>query len=153
MDPGHPFHTEELDELRSTQRRLLRWMPDWLLDRHAPHGQLFTSLPDADRTPLEFDLRGRAAELMDEHSDLFGRCIAYGRAANVVETLTAASAMGADDQARLIWLLDQATSERDGAVFGESQPQETKVLGRFIFLATIADELAGDYHDPRIRTN
>ena len=153
MEAGHPFHTDELDELRSAQRRVLRWMPDWLLDRHAPHGQLFTSLPDADRTPLEFELRGRAADLIDQHSDSFGRCVAYGRATIVVDAMThGAKAMGAEDQARVAWVLEQATAERDASSFGETQPAESKAFSRFLFLAIVADELAGDYHDPRIRS-
>ena len=154
MEAGHPFRTDELDELRSAQRRVLRWMPDWLIDRHAPHGRLFTSMPDADRTPLEYELRGRAADLIDNHADVFGRCVAYGRASITVDSLThGARPMGEEDQVRVEWTLTQATAERDASSFGEAQAAELKALSRFIFLAVIADELAGDYHDPRLRTS
>src|ERR687886_271305 len=61
MKPGHPYLTEELDNLRSAQRKLLAGIPDRWLTAAFPVFQGATTpqaLPtDLDRHRLESDFR------------------------------------------------------------------------------------------------
>ncbi len=66
MQPGHPYETESLDEVRSRQRRLLRELPDdnWLLKRARDDHRPPTLADGDDRALLEVAARESAEALL-----------------------------------------------------------------------------------------
>jgi hypothetical protein len=150
MKPGHPYLTEELDNLRSAQRKLLAGIPDRWLTAAFPVFQGATTpqaLPtDLDRHRLESDFR---ALLQDRYADIIGwlnqRKPPFRH--NDVQSFLDSRAghfSGVAEQ-----LYNEAMEQR------QSQPEcpteFQKPINHVIQLLIWADELADDgYYDPRI---
>jgi len=62
MEPGDPFLTDELDQLRAAQRGQLRAMPTWVLERQRQDVPSVPAVDEADGTMVEQLLRRLAAD-------------------------------------------------------------------------------------------
>ncbi len=142
MKRGHPSLTNAFDKQRAEQRCKLRAVPDWVFtpDRLKPFGPL-TKIEDDDRALVETVFR----EFADTAANHVGAVV--GIPAGTRETERLLGGLQPDwppelDEVRE--LLRHAPRTR------ELTDDEEIHLRRFVYLAAIADELAGDYTDPRL---
>lgn len=153
MKPGHPYLTEELDDLRSAQRRLLARMPNrWINTAFPPFkkdydpGAVYDNLVDRHR--LESDFRtlvqsqfADAVEWLTERQTPF-------RPEDVQHFLDS-RLQNFDGNANDLY---EAAMQQRQAEAGDDQPVALQPkIHRVIGLLIWADELADDgYCDPRL---
>ncbi len=150
MKLGDPFETEALDATRARQRRELRLLPAWVVERVA-RGMRSADVNDPfERGPLEELLRALAEperEAARTTLDGLKQAAWSVRAANFIARRNAIEAQ---------W--DTLTERLAGDVAGtksDDGPIPVEHVGniyRYIRLLVLADELADDgYRDPRLR--
>ena len=152
MKDGHPFETQELDGLRSRQRRVLRSVPDWLLDNgrtQMPTDDL-SALGDA--AFLERLVRDRAQTELRELSDIVGSWeepTGNGRLGRFLNTELSRKGLSQDLLNAHSRLTLQATQSVQPP--GAFAREEISGLYRLLFLLQLADLLSTDnYRDPRL---
>jgi hypothetical protein len=143
--PGHPYRTETLVETRAEQRRVLRSIPDWIVDNvrlSAPPPRL----GDPDDTLVERELR-RLADRELEHLDGWLDAWREHTESEVVQRWFA----GAEVGAALEEIAGVVRDELESARVADYPPGLFPVILRVVGLLAWADELAADYADPRLR--
>lgn len=166
---GHPYLTPQLAAQRASQRRLLRSIPRhwlrWAGDFHGPD-QAREVYAAADGPMIETVLRRAADETLDA-------------ADGEVRSLIAAVDQAEELEAAATWLLYAAERSRTRTIHSmagdpldtaaaalrskaaplsvhadvELPPDVARPLAQVIGLLVLADELAGDYSDPRLSTD
>lgn len=144
MQPGHPFLTDELAAKRADQRRVLRFIPSWIVDttRISRPGPRLTG---TDAAMIETELR----RLADQELEPLVSWVTVWRAHTQSEAIE--------------WWLDQAEinaaledverqvhADHEANRAAEYPPGLYSRILRVVTLLAWADELAGDYADPRI---
>jgi hypothetical protein len=148
--PGHPFFTEQLDRQREGQRLILAGIPERVLEA-AGIPRAKAVLPEATGR-VETTLRRLAGSLIaalptkvledlslpvEKHALLaWKRDVDWSRWPNRVVEMVSDEARTSPDDAALV---DQLTTRHDEALI------------RLSALLVFADDLAGDYVDPRIK--
>lgn len=149
--PGHPFETEGLDELRRSQRRTLRMVPDGTI---ANVLQAFSEgnrelPPELDRAMVELELRRCIAE--EER--------AAGEAVHIGEAEAAMATAKFLTENEPTWKtkpdpLDELIAklaERGREPVREPGSDRSQVL-RYVALLILAEATAtDDYEDPRVK--
>jgi hypothetical protein len=148
--PGDPFETEELDRLRSEQRRRLCLIDDDVV-RHVASNLPLPLRPE-DRHPcLEGELRALARQEDVELDSLLQAMEGTTKAAALAPFLRD-SARGRTENKRLDSLVQEAQG-RAGADLGTIPDEHADRLIALVTLLLLADELAPDaYRDPRLPT-
>lgn len=161
MSEGHPFLTEDLDQLRRMQRRVLRSIPDWLISRHAPDVSPAEHVSSADHALVEELLRTRAGALMASAESLLS-----GMKEECAKARFKRFWESEADPYNTRWARDFDSSQeikRVIAAEAEDAPRGLEIhtlkdepaapdLYRLVVVLLFADFLAGDgYTDPRVR--
>lgn len=157
MKPGHPFETEQLDELRAEQRRTLRFIPRAVLAEAAPRvGPDLDSTPAEDRPLVEALLRAEAKELLGSRE--IARLVESWRQPAQVEALhefyqrnqARAEQLAVGPQAAFFDQAELARNAHRDAAPAAVVPVELAPRVRRLLLTLVwADHLAG-YRDPRL---
>jgi hypothetical protein len=150
VQPGHPFDTAYLDELRARQRRWLRAVPDWLVTRDELPKLM---IPVPDRAMIEVVLRRQ----IDARRELFEDWLeeeANSTAASVmlvalgtIPPVGPSSPFG-QHLDEVFAAADEATTRRTRRI---DDPDLESALYRMVLLAGWADLLAGGWQDGRLR--
>ena len=138
---GRLFASEDLDELRQNQRETLRMVRDDVLERCRPASHADTAV---ETDLLELELRQLAEEYRVELDGILQAMAEARRSAQLADFLNAREGeLFAHDVHRL---------RRGAAKRDRPEPEGSKgdALRRFLALLVWADELAGDYTDPRL---
>ena len=154
MKDGHPYETEEMDELRAQQRRLLRSLPDEVVK---PLSELDAS-KFMGRGPLELRVRELAETMAEDPAliDLLAKVQRFQETADLFNTLANGLAAQVDGPG-LTSVITSLQTEYNAvlAEVGNLHPQDV-VSGTFSGLAALlcwADALAEDgYRDPRLES-
>jgi hypothetical protein len=149
--PGHPFFTEQLDRQRAEQRLVLAGIPDRTLE--AVGANRADPAPPEPTGRVETTLRRLAGPLIEAMPE------------KVLEDL----ALPVEKQALLTWAQEEvdwsrwpnqvadmvgdaaSTSRDDAAVAAQLVERHDEQLTRIAALLVLADDLADDYVDPRIK--
>lgn len=151
MIEGHPWATAGLDEARARQRRELRDVDDHVL-RTLDRLDVGSAVSNADRFMLEAYLRRLADASKDARSGLGdeGRALSHVAAEFFQKVALDAPVRGADE----MFAADHATAVEHRAAVGSVRDElsgaELVAAKRALYLLVWADQLAGDYSDPRI---
>jgi hypothetical protein len=149
--PGDPFLTDDLDQLRAVQRGQLRAIPAWVVERQGQRFPPAPAVPEADLAMIEQLLRRLAADAFVELEVARWDQLGGEEAAALLGPLReTAQELGTADSARRI--LDDLVEDLEVAtreIPARFTEDEIHVATRFILFAAWADELAGDYLDPR----
>jgi hypothetical protein len=155
MLEGHPYLTKELDQKRVQQRRILRSIPDWILDarRYGPYPTVM--LEGADRPFVESLLRELADQPLADLSTALSAWKAETETARIAWFVARETADGVGNpnlEQQRIDLIVAANNFRQGAEGPRSLDEAfSKPLAQSILLLAWADELADDgYTDPRL---
>ncbi len=142
MKAGHPSLTEEFDKQRAEQRCKLRAVPDWAFtsDQLTPFRQL-PKIEEHDRPLVETVLR----EFADTAANHIGTVL--GIPAGTPQTERLLGGLQPDWPPELEEVREQL---HNAPTLRELTDDEATNVRRFVYLAAIADELAGDYTDPRL---
>jgi hypothetical protein len=149
MRPGHPWETEELDELRARQRQQLRAVPGRLLaDLNVVNPVMHH---DEDRGLVEMAFRRRARHWAEK--DPAKTTLERLEALLPAVVLSAMVRAAHIDEAVLGPDLDALGKEKtdDEGVVRDAGAQTA--LRAFAAWAAMADQVAGDYSDPRLRAS
>jgi hypothetical protein len=150
MKDGHPYETEELDRLRTEQRRILRTAPDRFF-----HGHFELALPDRGVPDAyhEWLARRRGESLVADLEPVLREWTTTSDSSEwyrVFEeelpylTEPAEAAMARDR------LYKQATNERMSPPT-ETQAADSAKIGELLLLLQFADRMSSDgYSDPRL---
>jgi hypothetical protein len=142
MSNGHPWFTDELFELRAAQRRTMRFIPDDLV--HDAQ-RWITSLPESiageDRGLLEATLRDMATGSMMAMAAVLADVTAWGRRTAETSALAAVGPWVLD-------LYDDTTRESPAPEFADLVEHDH--ICQIVAILALADQLAGDYVDPRL---
>jgi hypothetical protein len=147
--PGDPFRTQELDELRSHQRRHLRHVPPTLLERNHHPALRPAGRPDGfDETALRLLAEQEARNLV-ELLENFETHATIGRQ---LEFLHSHSDLGGlEDFGPMLVDLASLLAASQTSLFSTNNDDRAARLERFVKLAVWADQLAEDgYRDPRL---
>jgi hypothetical protein len=148
MIPGHPFHTEELDHSRAKQRNILSSLPTTALEQMVPKALSAELLPTLhERT--ESALREIACRYIEEAHQLVADAHLVAVADAALAALDSTPAAGADDLNELHQQLEHHRMFPK-VVELHYNDEVISALRVFIPLLVWADEIAGDYIDPRI---
>jgi hypothetical protein len=145
LAPGHPYRNDTLSETRAEQRRVLRSIPDWIVDNvrlSAPAPRL----GDPDDALVERELRrlaDRELEQLDGWLDVWRE----HTESEVVQRWFARAEVGA----ALEEIAGIVRDEHETARVADYPPGLFPVILRVVGLLAWADELAADYADPRLR--
>jgi hypothetical protein len=151
MKDGHPYETEEMDELRAQQRRLLRSLPDEVVK---PLSELDAS-KYMGRGPLELRVRELAESVAEDPAliDLLSKVQRFQETADLFNTLANGLA-GQTDGARLTSVITGVQTEYSAvqAEVGNMHPQDivSRTFSGLAALLCWADALADGYRDPRL---
>jgi hypothetical protein len=147
--PGDPFRTQELDELRSHQRRHLRYIPSALLERYH-----LDALPAAgpseafDETALRL-LAEQEARNMVELLESFETHATIGRQLEFLHDHSDGGDL--EDFGGVLVDLASLLVASQTSLFTTNNDDRAARLERFVKLAVWADQLADDgYRDPRL---
>ncbi|MBV8980883.1 MAG: hypothetical protein JO086_08280 [Acidimicrobiia bacterium] len=154
MEDGHPFLTKELDALRQQQRRVLRTVPEWVIDRVAIPYEPVESSSAGDRAYAELELRKLAQDAIVEQQELlasFDRGTTDEMLAAAISNLIQKAPRGLFDA--LQPLSDDAYDRRKASAVRNMEGDQTAPLTRLLALLIWADALAGDYRDPRLKAS
>jgi hypothetical protein len=147
--PGHPWQTKELDELRARQRQQLRAVPGRLL------ADLKVVSPvvrhDEDRGLVEMEFRRLARHWAEQ--DPAKQTLKRLEALLPAVVLSAVVRAAQIDEEVLGTDLDVLAKEKtdDEGVVTDAGAQAA--LRAFAAWAAMADQIAGDYSDPRLRAS
>jgi hypothetical protein len=147
MEPD-PFVDADLLETRRRQRQHLASIPDWVLEPRVPKDLAAAEAPRwAGR--VERTLREVADQELETLDEFLGRSTVVTSAeeaeAYVAQRVRPVPLMpGADE------ILDELRERRQQTRGELLSDDEGAAVARFIALVTWADELAGDYTDPRL---
>jgi hypothetical protein len=148
MIPGHPFLTKELDELRAKQRNILSTLPMTALEKMVPRPLGPELLPTLhERT--ESALREIAIRYADEAHQLIADAHLVAVADAALAALDATPAAGADDLNELHQQLEHHRAFTK-VVDLHYNDEVLDALRLLVPLLVWADEIAGDYSDPRV---
>jgi hypothetical protein len=143
--PGHPYRTDALVATRARQRRVLRCLPDWIVDN------IHLSAPaprpgDPDDALVERELRRLADVELHELEGWLGTWQRHTET-ELVQRWFERAEIGAalDDVASAV------RETHDAARAVDYPPGLFPVILRVVALLAWADELAADYADPRLR--
>ena len=149
MRPGHPWETNELDELRARQRQQLRAVPRRLLaDLNAVSPVI---RHDEDRGLVEMEFRRRARHWAEKDpakkalERLEALLPAVVLAAMVSATQIDEEVLGPD-----LGVLAKEKTDDEGIVTDAGDQAALRAFGAW---AAMADQVAGDYSDPRLRAS
>jgi hypothetical protein len=146
--PGHPFLTEELDHLRAKQRNTLSSLPMTALEQMVPKALSPDLLPTLhERT--ESALREIACRYVEEAHQLVADAHLVAVADAALAALDSTPAAGADDLNELHQQLEHHRMFPK-VVELHYNDEVISALRVFVPLLVWADEIAGDYADPRI---
>lgn len=149
---GHPFETEELDRLRSSQRALLRGAPDGIIGKMAP-GPGFKNLKHpADAPMVELRFRRYAQVQLEASADYFSQWLKHTGARETARLdgdiwahRNLSAAQGLD---RVTDALAEESRSSEPAEFGQVEPDSLYEVWACL---VAAEELASDdYIDPRL---
>jgi hypothetical protein len=145
VSEGHPYRTDALVQTRAEQRRLLRSIPDWIVDnvRLSPPAP---RLGDPDDALVERELRRLATRELEQLDGWLDAWQAHAEAELVrrwFERVEIGAAL--EDVAGAVREADEAARVVD------YPPGLFPVVLRVVALLAWADELAADYADPRLR--
>jgi hypothetical protein len=146
MRPGHPWETKELDELRARQRQQLRAVPRRLL------ADLNVVSPvmrhDEDRGLVEMEFRRRAQQWAEK--DPAKKTLERLEALLPAVVLSAMVSATQIDEEVLGPDLDVLAKEKtdDEGIVTDADAQAA--LRAFAAWAAMADQVAGNYSDPRL---
>jgi hypothetical protein len=155
---GDPFETETFDALRAEQRLLLRGIVDWLvgdaIDVWSPH---VTSELGPDAPMVEGALRAEAERLRDTIEDSapgFLDAMAASTRAAAVQRFFAAAPVTRKETAMnaprdVLTDLQARASDESALEVHDVGTVMTQVFDLIVALV-LADQLAGDYRDPRL---
>lgn len=148
MIPGHPFLTEELDQLRAKQRNILSTLPLLALEQTVPKAlgpELLATLHE--RT--ESALRETAVRYIEEAHQLIADAHLVAVADAALAAVDATPAAGADD---LNELHQQLEHHRHFPKVVELQYNDEVLSAMRVLVPLLvwADEIANDYVDLRI---
>jgi hypothetical protein len=159
MREAHPFLTEELGELRLKQRRLLRSIPDWVLDADhlGPAEWKPESVPEGDRALVEMLVRDMIAAdpgwsgiepLLKE----WARDTSSSRLAHFVlhEASESPGHNLVSSREVLVKVTNDRAQEATTATTKTIPTELVPAVGSLILMLVWADVLAGDYTDPRL---
>lgn len=148
--PGDPFETAELDALRSKQRRLLRFVDDWIVDDAAGMLPDLEAGSEADRLLLEHAVRTKAAPWIARSRERLEQMESYTTGdllRPVLHTWRTVPTLRASPLSKL-------GQELSSGPRRDEQPRledgEYESLVQLALLLLLADELADDYRDPRL---
>lgn len=144
MKAGHPYETEELDDLRAAQRRVLRSIPTWITERFELEVDEHR-VADADRPQAELMLRRYVADqLSNSDQSLLDRWQAHTEAELLDQAARAFAA------AWEMPLAEDARGRLREHRIGEVAKEEGKLIRQLIPVLVLADMLSvDDYMDPR----
>jgi hypothetical protein len=149
MRPGHPWETNELDELRARQRQQLRAVPRRLLaDLNVVNPVI---RHDEDRGLVEMEFRRRARHWAEKDpakktlERLEALLPAVVLAAMVSATQIDEEVLGPD-----LGVLAKEKTDDEGIVTDAGAQAALRAFGAW---AAMADQVAGDYSDPRLRAS
>jgi hypothetical protein len=144
VPPGHPYLTRELAAKRASQRRILRSIPDWIVE-NARLTRPGPRLPDPDSALVEHELR----RLADRELEPLRGWLCIWRWHTESEMLERWF-----DQAEIGATLDDVAgtvrTARETHRIDEYPPGFFVAILRAVALLAWADEQAGDYADPRL---
>jgi hypothetical protein len=146
MKRGHPFHNEELDDLRARQRALLWATPSFFLEKSRAVIQL---PPGLERVAIELEFR-RLADDETEALEDFLRQSADARNAEVARRALSQALGSGDVNSAHFDAMSKTLGERIMETPNQIPDDVLGPLYRFVVLALWADQLAGDYEDPRV---
>jgi hypothetical protein len=144
VPPDHPYRTSELSERRVAQRRILRTIPDWLVE-NARIGRPGPRLPDPDGALLETELR----RLADWELEQLQNWLPAWRLHTESE-MTERWFRHAEIGAALEDVASRVRAECEARRTTEYPPGLYPAILRAVTLLAWADEQAGDYADPRL---
>ncbi len=136
MRPGHPWETNELDELRARQRQQLRVVSPVI--RH-----------DEDRGLVEMEFRRRARHWAegDPAKTTLERLEALLPAV-VLSAMVSATQIDEEVLGPDLVVLAKEKTDDEGIVTDAGAQAALRAFGAW---AAMADQVAGDYSDPRLR--
>ena len=144
MQPGHPYLTDELDAKRADQRRVLRCSPCWIVDttRISRPGP---GLGGTDAALVEIELR----RLADQELEPLRSWVTVWRGHTETEAIEWWISQ-AESNAALEDVIRQVKADHEAKRAAEYPPGLYSRILRVVTLLAWADELAGDYADPRL---
>jgi hypothetical protein len=156
VEPGHPYLTKAFDEQRSRHRRLLRSLPDSMVNRLAPTSRLDPN--EGEEHPVEAALRDLADEFLAGNGAEVAQLLrSYGEhtsldlTARRLQYVVAEESLGSPQETAVSWavheLQDRAVARNTRQIPEEHLSGVALVIG----LLCHADEAAGDYRDPRLQ--
>lgn len=153
MKPGDPYETEQTDEVRSRQRRLLRSIDTWLL-RRATEGRPPLELGDEwDQGMLELGVRELVDQELAESNEMRAMVEALGQSNRLNGLARLLRSRSFVENHYLGELADSAGAKAEEirqATSSMSRDEVYPLQLRLVRLLVLADELASDgYKDPR----
>lgn len=156
MRDGHPYLTEVLDHKRAEQRRKLRSIPDWLVEKVDPSAWEIRddALKGRDAPYAEVLVRRAADEQLADLEVLLSAWVVETDADRLMgfvqSDVTKDSHANFPTQAKAD-ILRITKARRPASIVQDELPEEHKgPLAKALVLLAWADELAGDYIDPRL---
>ena len=151
---GHPWATDELDQLRADQRRRLRNLPDSLLGELSEYDPARVVANADDRLLLELTLRQHIneagtlkalTESLDGAAGVYLVAALFEDAAFNSPLVRGRELFEPDSQSATLRRRDLRAKENDLDTVGDA------AVLRYVHLLTLADRLADDgYVDPRL---
>lgn len=144
MPPGHPYLTAKLVAQRAEQRRILRSVPDWIVE-NAEVARPGPRLPDPDRVLVERALRRLADRELEPLRDWLS-VWRWHTESEMLDRWFRHAEIGAtlEDVAAVV------RTEHEERRVVDYPPGLFLAILRVITLLAWADEQAGEYADPRL---
>jgi hypothetical protein len=149
MRPGHPWATNELDELRARQRQQLRAVPRRLLADLNVVSPVIRHDEDRGLVEMEFRRRARHWAEKDPAKKTLERLEALLPAV-VLSAMVSATQIDEDVLGPDLGVLAKEKTDDEGIVTDADAQAALRAFGAW---AAMADQVAGDYSDPRLRAS
>jgi hypothetical protein len=147
MRPGHPWETNELDELRARQRQQLRAVPRRLLADLNVVSPVIRHDEDRGLVEMEFRRRARDWAEKDPAKKTLERLEALLPAV-VLSAMVSATQIDEEVLGPDLGVLAKEKPDDEGVVTDAGAQAALRAFGAW---AAMADQVAGDYSDPRLR--
>jgi len=147
MRPGHPWETNELDELRARQRQQLRAVPRRLLADLNVVSPVIRHDEDRGLVEMEFRRRARHWAEGDPAKKTLERLEALLPAV-VLSAMVSATEIDEEVLGPDLGVLAKEKPDDEGVVTDAGAQAALRAFGAW---AAMADQVAGDYSDPRLR--
>ena len=149
MRPGHPWETNELDELRARQRQQLRAVPRRLLADLNVVSPVMRHDEDRGLVEMEFRRRARHWAEKDPAKKALERLEALLPAV-VLSAMVSATQIDEEVLGPDLGVLAKEKTDDEGIVTDAGAQAALRAFGAW---AAMADQVAGDYSDPRLRAS